>query len=180
MNTPMQPLLISLKPCYADLVFEGLKKAELRRRIISCTENRDVFIYVSSPVRELRGGFRVGQVWQGSPEEIWRMVSDLAEVTRRDFDIYFEGSAIAYALEITEVWEYENPAGLNTLRSRFPNFVVPQSWRYAKPEECRSFRNMKRKTKSTLNRSAAAWPPSPCAAPTTSACSLLAAPPSAA
>ena len=155
MNTRLQPLLISLKPCYADLVFEGLKKAELRRRIMACTQNpqnRDVFVYVSSPVMELRGGFRVGQVWRGSPEDIWRKVSNLAEVTRRDFDTYFEGSTIAYALEIKDVWEYQKPVSLNTLRNRFPNFVVPQSWRYAKPEECRSFRSMKRQTKVGLEQ----------------------------
>lgn len=139
MNT-LHPLLISLKPCYADLVFEGRKKAELRRRIMASAQNRDVFVYVSSPVMELRGGFRVGQVWQGSPEYIWHEVSDFAEVTRQDFDTYFEGSTIAYALEIKEVWEYQKPVSLNTLRNRFPNFVVPQSWRYVKPEEYRSFR----------------------------------------
>ena len=31
MNTP-PPLLLSLKPRYADLIFAGRKKAELRRR----------------------------------------------------------------------------------------------------------------------------------------------------
>ena len=35
MNVAMRPLLLSLKPRYADLVFEGLKTAELRRRIAS-------------------------------------------------------------------------------------------------------------------------------------------------
>ena len=67
MNKTLQPLLLSLKPDYADLVFDGLKEAELRRRITSCMENRDVFIYVTTPVRQLRGGFRVGQVWSGTP-----------------------------------------------------------------------------------------------------------------
>ena len=62
MSIALRPLIISLKPCYADMVFEGLKTVELRRRIASQISNRDVFIYVSSPVRELRGGFRVGQV----------------------------------------------------------------------------------------------------------------------
>ena len=80
-----------MKPCYADLVFEGLKKVELRRRIASQLNDRDVFIYVTSPVRELRGGFRVGQVWQGSPDDVWDSVSELATVDRREFDAYFEG-----------------------------------------------------------------------------------------
>ena len=152
MNTITKPLLLSLKPCYADLIFEGLKKAELRRRIASCIEGRDVFIYVSSPVRQLRGGFRVGEVWSGSPEEVWNRISacdsadrsELAGVDKRDFDAYYAGCEIAYALQITDVWEYENPADLNRLRERFPNFVVPQSWRFVKPEEHRSFQKMKR------------------------------------
>ena len=152
MNTTMQPLLISLRPCYADLIFDRLKKAELRRRIISHLQNRCVFIYVSSPVMKLRGGFRVGQVWEGTPEEVWHLACGLVKVSRRDFDAYFEGSTTAYALEITEVWEYQNPVSLNTLRNRFPNFVVPQSWRYAKPEEYRSFQNMKHQTKAYSER----------------------------
>ena len=143
MSTTTQPLLLSLKPCHANLVFEGLKKAELRRRIASHIKNRDVFIYVSSPTMELRGGFRVGQVWHGSPEEVWKMVSELARIDKRDFDAYFEGQPVAYALEITDVWEYHSPVGLNTLRDQFRNFVVPQSWRYVKPEEYRSFQKMK-------------------------------------
>ncbi|MYD62560.1 MAG: ASCH domain-containing protein [Gemmatimonadetes bacterium] len=147
MSTITEPLLFSLKPCYADLVFEGLKKAELRRRIASSIEGRDVFIYVSSPVKQLRGGFRVGHVWQGSPEEVWNEVSELAGVDKRGFDAYYEGREIAYALQITDVWEYENPTDLNRLRKLFPNFVVPQSWRYVKPEEYRSFQNMKRQIK---------------------------------
>ena len=144
MNKTTQPLLLSLKPRYADLIFAGRKKAELRRRIASGIEGRDVFIYVSSPVRQLRGGFRVGEVWQGSPEEVWNKISELAGVDKRDFDAYYAGCEIAYALQITDVWEYENPADLNRLRKRFPDFVVPQSWRFVKPEEHRSFQKMKR------------------------------------
>ena len=139
------PLLFSLKPHYADLVFEGLKQAELRRRITPFMENRDVYIYVSSPVQRLRGGFRVGHVWRGSPDKIWNEVSDLAKIDKQDFDAYYSGRTIAYALKITDVWEYEYPADLSTLRNRFPQFIVPQSWRYVRPEEYRSFCRMKRK-----------------------------------
>ena len=135
MNPPTAPLLFSLKPYFADLIFDGLKRAELRKRITAYLENRDVFIYVSSPVRQLRGGFRVGHVWSGPPEEVWYQVSTLAGVEKRDFDAYYAGRAIAYALKITNVWEYKSPVALNELRTQFPNFVVPQSWRYVRPEE---------------------------------------------
>ena len=147
MTTALRPLIISLKPCYADLVFEGLKKAELRRRIAAQLSDRDVFIYVSSPVRELRGGFRVGQVWEGSPDAVWQKVSELATVDRQEFDAYFQGQTVAYALEVTNVWEYESPVGLSWLRDRFEEFVVPQSWRYAKTAEYEAFRRFKRQTR---------------------------------
>ena len=134
------PLLISLKPYYSDLIFEGLKKAELRRRFLTDMKGRDVFIYVTSPVMELRGGFRVGQVWTGTPEEIWETVSESAGVDKHEFDAYYAGQSTAYALEITRVWQYANPLPLSALRDLFQNFVVPQSWRYVKPEEYQSFR----------------------------------------
>lgn len=147
MNKTTQPLLLSLKPYYADLIFVGRKKAELRKRIASGIRGRDVFVYVSSPVKQLRGGFRVGHVWQGSPEEVWNEVSELAGVDKRGFDAYYEGCEIAYALQVTDVWEYEKPVDLSKLRNLFSNFVAPQSWRYVKPEEYRSFQNMKHQIK---------------------------------
>lgn len=149
----MSSLLLSLKPRYADLVFEGLKTAELRRNLTSLLENREVYIYVSSPVCALRGGFRIGQIWCGSPEEVWSIVSGLASVEKQEFDAYYAGKAIAYALEITSVWEYEEPVGLSELRNWFPNFVVPQSWRYIRPEETPVFHRLKRREDKALNRS---------------------------
>ncbi|MYK22099.1 hypothetical protein F4054_07550 [Candidatus Poribacteria bacterium] len=152
MNARMRPLLLSLKPCYADRVFEGLKTVELRRRIASHIKDRDVFVYVSSPVMELRGGFRAGDFWHGTPEEIWSKVSELARVDKQDFDTYFEGQTIAYAFEITEVWEAPNPIDLNTLRSQFPNFVVPQSWRYVRNDESEFFEKIKPQTNKFLEQ----------------------------
>ena len=139
------PLLLSLRPCFADLVFAGLKKAELRRRFAKGAENRNVYIYVTSPEQQLRGGFRVENVWTGTPEEVWSEVSKLAGIDKTDFDAYYQGSTVAHALKIANVWEYANPMDLEKLRTRFENFVVPQSWRYVRPEEYRSFNRMHKK-----------------------------------
>ncbi|RKU11453.1 hypothetical protein C6502_08780 [Candidatus Poribacteria bacterium] len=147
-----KPLLLSLKPCYADLVFEGLKKAELRRRIAPHITDRDVFIYVSSPIMAIHGGFQVGKVWHGTPEEVWRMVSRLVGVNKPDFDTYFEGQTVAYALEIKEVWECSQPISLGTLRNKFSNFAVPQSWRYVRTDEHQFFRKMKPQTETCLEQ----------------------------
>ena len=138
-----KPLLLSLKPNYWTMIFDGLKRAELRRRALANMRGSSVFVYVTSPVMELQGGFRVGEVWTGTPEEIWSTVSDFAGLEKQDFDAYYAGQSIACALEITEVWQYRNPVGLQDLRDRF-NFVVPQSWRYLKDDEYRTFHSMER------------------------------------
>ena len=153
MKTTIQPLILSLKPCYADLVFKELKTAELRRRIVRHIENCEVFVYVSSPIMALRGGFRVGNFWTGTPEEIWTMVENLAQVKKRDFDTYFEGQTVAYAFEITEVWESQKLVPLNDLREQFPNFAVPQSWRYVRKNELQFFRQIREQAKESSEHS---------------------------
>ena len=142
MNKSSTPLLLSLKPHYADLVFGGHKKVELRRRFVKRLEGNDVFVYAKTPVRMLRGRFKVGRVWAGTPEEVWSLVSESAGVEKPDFDAYYAGRDVAYAFEIIEPLEYKSPLTLDALKRMFRNFVVPQSWRYVKPDEHRTFRNM--------------------------------------
>ena len=144
MTTSMASMLISLKPCYSGLIFDGVKKIELRRRPLAHMQGREVLIYVTSPVMQLQGGFRAGEVWTGSPDEVWDVVAGSAGIDKQAFDAYYAGQSVAYALEIQEVWQYANPLSLGTLRHRFQSFVVPQSWRYIKPEEHRSFRSLRR------------------------------------
>lgn len=129
------PLVLSLRPHYADMVFVGTKKAELRRRMASVIVNRSVFVYVTSPVREIRGGFHVGQVWKGTPEYIWQSVSNLVPMDRAEFDTYYSGCDTGVALEIDRVWEYGRPIPLGELRRHLAEFVVPQSWRYLRESE---------------------------------------------
>ena len=131
----MTPILLSIKPRFADLIFKGLKEAELRRRFLRNAKNREVFVYVTSPVRELRGGFRVKHVWQGTPDDVWAKVRQLARVDKKDFDAYYADRKVAYALEIDNVWQSNNPVSFQILKRRFPDFVAPQSWRYVRQEE---------------------------------------------
>lgn len=146
MTAALEPLIISLKPSFADLLFQGRKTVEFRRRIASQIQGREVFIYVSGPDSELRGGFRVGEVWAGTPDAVWTHVAELATLDKHEFDTYFKGKTVAYALEVTEVWEYREPIALRRLRSLFKNFVAPQSWRYARTEERRAFQRLKRRS----------------------------------
>lgn len=140
----MKPMLLSLKPQYAELVFRGLKTAELRRLVPSEIEGRSVYIYVSSPVRMLKGGFMVGEVWQGTPEDVWERVKDMASIDVETYNAYYEGRAKAFALSIVDAWVYQRPLPLSELRAEFMGFVAPQSWRYLTDTEENSFTRMRR------------------------------------
>ena len=136
-------ILLSLKPQYADLLFNGSKTAELRRSAPK-SEIDDVYVYVSSPDRILYGGFTVRQVWSGPLDEIWEKSERSACVEKEEYFAYFSGSSTAHALEVADVWKFEDAVALPALRSKFAKFTVPQSWRYVRPEEMRSFGRMKR------------------------------------
>ena len=140
----LQSLVLSLHPHFAKLVFNGSKRTELRRRFAEGLEGCDVFVYVTSPVRELRGGFRVKDIWKGTPEELWGKVSGTAGVDRAQFDAYYRGKEVAYALAMADVWEFKSPSSLIALRKGLGEFVVPQSWRYVRDEESRWLKHMPR------------------------------------
>ena len=131
----MMPLLLSLKPRFAELVFVGEKTVELRRRIASTMIGREVFIYVSSPVRMIRGGFRVAEVWSSDPESVWSEVASRAGVAKAEYDAYYEGCGIAHALALSDVWAHEAPVEIEGVRRALPGFRPPQSWRYARGRE---------------------------------------------
>ena len=131
----MTPLVLSLKPHYAEMLFMGVKTIELRRRIAKGLEGREVFVYVSSPVQKIWGGFRVDEVWSGAPEDVWGRVEAWAGVERAEYDAYYSGSGVAHALRVSHVWEHGAPVALGALRDELPNFRPPQSWRYAKGRE---------------------------------------------
>lgn len=147
MDIPPKPILLSVKPRFADLIFDGRKKAELRRRFSISARDQDVFIYVTSPEKVLRGGFRVERIWHGTPDAVWSDVRRIAQVKKSEYKAYYAESAVAYALAIADVWECDTPLCFQTLNRQFQKFVAPQSWRYVRPEEYGFFMSMKREAK---------------------------------
>ena len=132
---PTVPLILSLKPEYADLIFNGTKKFEFRKRFPTNNKDYEIFVYVSSPAKEVRGAFRVNRVINAPPEEIWQKTSKVAGIDKSSFDAYFLNHEIAYALKITNIRKFDSPVNVEVLRRKFDKFVIPQSWRYLKSEE---------------------------------------------
>lgn len=130
-------LLLSLRPEFAEKVFAGTKRVELRR-VRPRIEVQDwVLVYVSTPVQAVVGAFQVAGVVENSPATLWRKVREHAGVTRRQFDDYYSGAPKGYGIFLSAVKMLPKPVKLSYLRMIWPDFHPPQSYRYLDLYEAR-------------------------------------------
>ncbi|MDM8520576.1 ASCH domain-containing protein [Anaerolineales bacterium HSG6] len=126
-----EAILLSIRPKFAEQIFNGTKTVELRRvRPKKIGKGSLVFVYVSSPVQALMGGFRVKSVEEHPLSDIWELVKNEAGISKTEFDTYYHGNTTGVAIFIDEKWSLQKPVGLHNLREQRPNFHPPQSFRY--------------------------------------------------
>jgi predicted transcriptional regulator len=112
-------VLMSIRPVYANAIFDGTKTVELRRRRPSFGPGTRVLVYTSSPTSALDGVFESGEVIELPLQDLWAAVSHRAGVDRETFDTYFLGCETGYAIEVTNARRVQ--------RARLP-FRPPQSY----------------------------------------------------
>lgn len=117
------------------MILKGEKKVELRKRLPRIEQNDIVFLYVTSPVKSILGGFVAVGAKKGSPDAIWKIASDSAGITRKQYDEYFLGCRFSVAIIVGRVWSLGEAIQLKTLRKEIEGFVVPQSYRYLTEDE---------------------------------------------
>lgn len=115
----LPPVLMSIRPAYADEILAGRKTVELRRRRPTFALGTTVFIYMTSPFQLVVGAFEVGGVISGHPDDVWSTVQKRASVDRAAYDAYFAGAPGAYGIEVENVRTL-NPVSLT--------FRPPQSY----------------------------------------------------
>lgn len=128
-------ILFSVRPRFAEMIFDGTKTVELRRVRPKVSPGDLAFIYVSSPAKELQGAFEIGKILSASPAVLWKKVGTKSGISRSEFLTYFQGKKKAHALMIKKAWKLAAPICLNTLRQRKGGFRPPQSFHYLKRSE---------------------------------------------
>ena len=129
-NTDGKYILLSIQPYFANKIFEGTKKVELRRSIPKYHKDKIVILYVSTPVKAIVGGFQFSRVIEKNIDELWKNVEHIAGVTFEQFSNYYSGANNGYGIFISKVWKYSTPVSLELLRSSWSNFSPPQNFRY--------------------------------------------------
>ncbi|MEH2144540.1 ASCH domain-containing protein [Nostoc sp.] len=128
-------LLLSVRPKYAEKIFEGLKEVELRRIRPRIQEGDLVIVYASSPKKALIGAFEVHKVVQKPLEDLWDEVSEKAAISYSEFCLYYRGLSVGCGIFFEKTYNFPRPVQLEILRQEWNNFRPPQSYRYLKPRE---------------------------------------------
>jgi predicted transcriptional regulator len=119
-------IMISLKPKYADHVFEGGKTVELRKRRLKVAPGTRVWIYATSPIAAIRGYANLACIETGSPSQIWRALGAQTGISKDEFEAYFNACKVAHALVLTDVMAMKNTLSLVEIRRAVNNFHPPQ------------------------------------------------------
>ena len=102
-------VLLSIKPKYVKSIIEGDKRYEFRKTIFKNREINRIYIYSSSPVKKIVGSFEIGGILEDHPDDLWDTVKEFAGIDNRDFFAYFEGKSRAFAIEIQNLQEFNDP-----------------------------------------------------------------------
>ena len=121
----METILLSIYPEYVDVIFDGIKKFEFRKRLADKSINR-ILIYATFPIKQVVGEVQVLNTLSDSPSALWEITKKNAGISRKKFREYFKGCKIAYAYCLGEVIKYEQPKSLNDFGISNP----PQSFIY--------------------------------------------------
>lgn len=118
-------VLISIRPSFADAIFNGSKTVEVRRKIPPIKLGIRLWIYVTKPVGEVRGIATVTEIIEGDADAVWQACGPRTGLARADFYQYLDGSTKAYGLVLQDV-EVGCPASIEALRALRAGFHPPQ------------------------------------------------------
>jgi predicted transcriptional regulator len=119
-------VLLSIKPEFANKIFDGEKKFEFRKVIFKNPNVKTVVVYASAPVQRVIGEFEIENILSSEPSTIWEKTKKHSGITEAFFYQYFAEREIAHAIKIKKVKKYKHPL---LLRENF-NVVPPQSYVY--------------------------------------------------
>ena len=143
---PGESLLLSIQPEYAEKIFTGTKKVELRRVRPKLEESDWVIVYVSTPVCAVVGAFQVDRIVEALPNRLWKDVRHQAGVTRAEYELYYAGASNACGIFLRKTKKLSEPIELDHLRRLWSGFRPPQSFRYLTKADVKRIESFSKQT----------------------------------
>lgn len=119
-------VLLSIKPKYANLIFNGKKLYEFRKSIFK-QQVQKIIVYSSYPVSRLIGEIEYDCIICKTPHEMWIETKHCSGISKEVFFDYFKGRKKAYAIKIKSFTRYRNSI---KIEDKYPGIKPPQSFRY--------------------------------------------------
>lgn len=119
-------VLLSIKPEFAERIFDGSKKFEFRRSIFKNPNITTVVVYASSPVQRVIGEFEIEMVLRASPQTLWKKTKKHSGITEEFFFDYFSEREEGFAIKVKKTRRFRKP---RCLRSSY-DVSPPQSFCY--------------------------------------------------
>lgn len=119
-------VLLSIKPEFAEKIFNGTKKYEFRKSIFKNKDVDTVVVYASSPWQYVIGEFRIEKILNGNVDSIWEQTREFSGISEKFYRTYFAHKTNAYAIMIGHVTKYKKGKRLSDYNVNF----APQSYVY--------------------------------------------------
>ena len=107
----MATILLSIKPEYANKIFDGQKHYEYRKRIPK-KEVSKIVVYSSAPEQAVIGEIKVIKTLKMKPTTLWNSTKANAGISRSKYRKYFSGCTMAYAFVIGSFEKYPTSKSL--------------------------------------------------------------------
>lgn len=119
-------VLLSIKPEFANKIFDGSKKFEFRKSVFKNPSVDTVVVYASSPVQKVIGEFKVSEIITDDVEHLWQKTSQYSGISKMFYDEYFSQKREANAIAVGRMTKYPEPLLLSDFGIKYP----PQSFMY--------------------------------------------------
>ena len=117
--------LLSIRPDYVELIRDGVKRVEFRRRPFARDVAR-IVIYAASPVKKLVGFCEVEGMVEDTPAALWARYVPAAGLSREALFRYLNGVERGLAIRLGPFRPFADGLSLPALGIERP----PQSFRY--------------------------------------------------
>ena len=119
-------VVLSIKPEFANKIFDGTKRFEFRKAIFKNEKIKSVLVYSSSPVQKVIGEFQIEQIIRHDLETLWSLTKEHSGITEEYFYEYFADKQEGFAIQIKKKTKFRTP---KCLRKDY-NLSPPQSFAY--------------------------------------------------
>jgi predicted transcriptional regulator len=118
-------VLLSIKPEFAEKIFDGSKKYEFRRAIFKDQNVKTIVVYAPVPVKMIIGEFAIEDILFEEIPELWERARYSGSSDERAFYDYFIGKSKGYAIKISNPLKYREPLTLSSFGiSKAPQFFI--------------------------------------------------------